>query len=143
MKNIVIVVVVVVVAAVSFWGGTYYQRQQFGAGRRSFIGQGGPGGGFGGGNPGGRHFGGSGSARNAPNGQQRGTPIISGRLDKITDDELTLTTQRGTLKVATDDKVIVKHAEKVDDKDLETKKDVLIEVEFDDDGEMTAKTIIQ
>lgn len=142
MKNIVIVVVVLAVGAVSFWGGAYYQRQSFGANRRGFIGQGGPSGGFRGGNSSDGHFG-PGGARNAPNGQQRGTPIISGRLDKITDDELTLTTQRGTLKVATDGKAVVKQAEKADAKDLVTKEDVLIEVEFDDDGEMTAKTIIQ
>ena len=142
MKNIVIVVVVLVVGAASFWGGAFYQRQSFGANRRGFIGQGGNPGGFRGG-PGDGHFGGPRSARNAPNGQQRGTPIISGRLDKISDDELTLTTQRGTAKVTIDGKAVIKQAEKADVKDLETKKDVLIEVEFDDNGEMTAKTIIQ
>ncbi len=141
MKNVVIIVVVLVVGAVSFWGGTYYQRQSFGANRRGFIGQGGPRG-FGGGNPGGG-FGGQRGAGNNGDTQRRGTPIISGRLDKIGDDELTLTTQRGTVKVAIDGKAVVKNAEKVDAKDLETKKDVLIEVEIDEDGEMTAKTIIQ
>ncbi len=141
MKNVVIIIVVLVVGAVSFWGGTYYQRQSFGANRRGFIGQGGPRG-FGGGNPGGG-FGGQRGAGNNGDTQRRGTPIISGRLDKIGDDELTLTTQRGTVKVTIDGKAVVKNAEKVDAKDLETKKDVLIEVEIDEDGEMTAKTIIQ
>lgn len=142
MKNVIIVVVILVVGAVSFWGGTYYQRQSFGVNRRGFNGQGGQRG-FGGGNPGGGGFGGQRGAGNNGDAQRRGTPIISGRLDKITDDELTLTTQRGTVKVATDGKAVVKNAEKVDAKDLETKKDVLIEVEIDEDGEMTAKTIIQ
>ena len=141
MKNIVIIIVVLVVGAVSFWGGTYYQRQSFGANRRGFIGQGGQHG-FGGGNPGGG-FGGQRGAGNNGDTQRRGTPIMSGRLDKIGDDELTLTKQRGTVKVAIDGKAVVKNAEKVDAKDLETKKDVLIEVEIDEDGEMTAKTIIQ
>ncbi len=150
MKNGIIAIVIVVIAGASFWGGGYYQRQQFAANRPNVFGQGdgqgGPGG-VGHQGPGGRRgpggfFGGRGGGGSRPEGQ-RGAPIISGRIDRVEDDELTLTTRFGSVKVAIDDQTKIRKVEPSDQQDLEQSNEVLIEGRFDDEGNMTAEVVIE
>lgn len=151
MKNIVIAIVVVVVGAASFWGGGYYQEQKIRANPRLLFGQGGPGGGLGGGQSGQGRFGGMRGGgtgggfqpQGGPDGQHRGAPILSGRLDKIEDDELTMTTRFGSVKIKLDADTEFSRAAKSDAQELEEKEDVFIETEADDEGNLTAKSVVQ
>ena len=156
MKNAIIVVVVLVVGAAAFWGGGYYREQKIRANPRLLFGQAGPGGqggpgGFGGrqgrpGGPGGGFRGGGqdhDQGGSGGGGFRGGAPVLSGTLDEVTDDELTLTTNFGSVTVKIDDKTKFKQAEEADSKDLKEKEEVLIEGERDDDGNLTAKVVIQ
>ena len=151
MKNAIIVVVVLVVGAAAFWGGGYYQEQKIRANPRLLFsqgGMGGPGGAFGGsqGRPGGPGGGFRGSGQGGPGGAggfRGGAPVLSGTLDQVTDDELTLTTDFGSVTVKIDGDTKFKQAEKADAKDLKEKEEVLIEGERDDDGNLIAKAVIQ
>ena len=148
MKNAIIVVVVLVVGAAAFWGGGYYREQKIRANPRLLFGQGdqgGPGGGFGGrqGGPGGSFGGGQSRGQGGPGGFRGGAPVLSGTLDEVTDDELTLTTNFGSVTVKIGDKTKFKQAEETDSKDLKEKEEVIIEGERDDDGNLTAKAVIQ
>ncbi len=155
MKNAIIVVVVLVVGAAAFWGGGYYREQKIRANPRLLFGQGGQGGsgGFGGrqggpGGPGGGFFRGGGQDHDqggpgGGGGFRGGAPVLSGTLDEVTDDELTLTTNFGSVTVKIDDKTKFKQAEETDSENLKEKEEVLIEGERDDDGNLTAKVVIQ
>ena len=161
MKNAILVVVVLVVWAAAFWGGGLYKAQAIRANPRLLFGQGGPGGGGnffaepggGQGGPGGAQGGPggnfSGARREGGGGQggrggfRGGTPVLSGTLDEVTDNELTLTTDFGSVTVKIDDKTKFKQAKTTDSGDLEEKEEVLVEGERDDDGNLTAKVVIQ
>lgn len=157
MKNAILVVVLLVVGAAAFWGGGLYKEQAIRANPRLLFGQGGPGGPgnfFAGGQNSSGDF--SGARRGGPGGPGgglrggqggpggfRGSPVLSGTLDEVTDEELTLTTDFGSVTVKIDDKTEFKQAEKTDSGDLEEKEEVIIEGERDDDGNLTAKVVIQ
>jgi len=146
-KNLIIIIAVVIVGGLAFFGGTYYQEQKTrneiaefsdftpeerqerfqsgegfpgGPGRRSGSGPG-QGGGFGGG----RGFGAN----------------LEGKIDKIEDDRIIMTTQLGsqTVKFNSELTVEVSNAGTIDD--LEVGSTILIKVERGDD-EFTAERII-
>ncbi len=148
MKNAIIVVVVLVVGAAAFWGGGYYREQKIRANPRLLFSQGGPGGtadgreAFGGGRGG---FGRLGGGQGGPGGTGgfSGVPILSGTLDEITDDELIMTTERGSVTVKINDETEYRQASEADAKDLQKKEEIIVEGERDDEGGLTAKAVIQ
>jgi hypothetical protein len=147
MKNkLVIAGLAVVIAIGAFFAGSWYQQQQrrnqfqaMANGQRSWGGQGqGPmGGGRGQGFPGGQ--------TGAPLGGQRGAGmrqrVLSARVDVIDGDELTLTTQFGSVKVKLGDKTEFEKAAAAKQGDIKKGADVIIETEADDSGNLTAKTV--
>lgn len=146
MKTIAAIVVILAVAGASFWGGIYFEQQRRIAQRQAIMnGTADPSDmpqgkipGMGGG------MGRTGNDQQSQDGQgaQRRTPTMTGRLDKITDDELTLTTNFGSVKIEIGDDTEYKSTEKADFEDLKVKKDIIIEAEPDDDGNMVAKTVV-
>lgn len=143
MKLIVPIIVGALIAmGVAFWGGTYYQKQQGPAWlSRGGFGQGGQnrqGGGFG--RMGNRQGGQNPSGRAGGPG---GTRDISGRLDRIEDGVLTLTTPRmGSIKITIDDKTKIKSTKDAAAKDLKVGNQVIVQGSMGQDGQMTATSVI-
>lgn len=154
MKSTTIIIaaaVAVIVGVAAFMGGTYYQRQQFVTGGPFGMVRGGnmtpemqsqmqrwrsQGGGSGGGMgrqdvPGGG-FGG-----------MHGDRIMSGRLDKKDGNKLTLTTRFGSMKVTVDSATKIKKTESVKATDLKIGKELIIQGVMDEDGQLTAKSVIE
>ncbi|MDP1809494.1 MAG: DUF5666 domain-containing protein [Actinomycetota bacterium] len=128
----------VVIAAAAFWGGTYYQRQQS-FGDRQF--------GMMGGSGQGQRFGGSGAGapglgNRGPGNGPRGSRTLSGRLDRVDGNKLTLTTMVGSVKVTLDKAAKVKLAKAAASTDLKVGSQVIIQGSMGQDGQMTAKSVI-
>lgn len=151
------IIAMVVVAGLSFGAGVFYQSR-FSAGPR-FGGMmmGGPGGGMMGGGPGGggmmrsSNGGGFGQGFRARGSQgsggrdffrQMGERAITGRLDRIEDDKLVLTTPFGSVKVDITSKTKVKKTQKTDLSKLEKGKQIIVNVKADNEGKLSAKSVI-
>lgn len=92
MKNpIVLAIAAVVIAAVAFWGGTYYQNQQATNRAAAFRSQ----------------FGGGGQGGNPGQNGQPASAVLNGKIDKIDNNEITMTTRAGSQKVTVDSKTKV------------------------------------
>ena len=132
-----------VISAASFWAGNYYQGWQM----RSRFSFGTPRGGAGGGMTGPGGMMGRGgqmpfSGNRGRGGGPAGERVITGRLDKFSDDQLTLTTRFGSVKVSVDSKTSVKWARAAKAADLKSGAQVIIEGGLDESGKLTAKSVI-
>lgn len=132
MKKTTVIAIVVVVAAISFWIGTYYQSQRFMANRpfgmfRQMQRQGGS-------RP--PDFGDRGP------GSQMRERVLSGRLDRVDEGELTITTNFGSLKVLIEDRTQINRTQKAALDDLMVGKQVIIQGTVDEEGRIKAKSVI-
>ncbi len=130
-----------VLSAASFWAGSYYQRTRFFAARQFGFPGGGQGRRFnfpGGGRPGMRMPDGGSRAGGGP----RGERVMTGRLDKIDEDKLTLPTQFGSVKITLAKGAKIKSAKKAALDDLKVGHQLIIQSTMDSAGAMTAKSVI-
>ena len=153
MNKLAAIIGALVIAAAAFWAGTFYQSRQswsgpfgmtggdqgrrwsqMGAGQRSFGGPGGQGGPQG--------FPGMPGGQGGPGGGRPGERLVSGRLDKAGNDQLTITTRFGSVKVKFDAGTPVKQAAKAGSADLKAGKQIIVEIVMDKDGAMSAKSIL-
>ena len=130
-----------VVAGGSFWGGTYYaewnrrnQMQQF----FQSGGQGQPPGMSNGQAPG---MSGN-NQQGGPGGQLRGEMGITGKVDRVDGESITITTRMGSQKITltSDAKVNKPSSGSLDD--IKKGTEIFVQGKRDTDGEMEAKTII-
>ena len=137
MKNIILIIITAAVVGVAaFWGGTYYQQQQFqnraarfaGISPEQFKNRGGL-------------F--AGRQGNSGPGRQRGYRNLSGRLDKINNDTIIITTRFGSQEIKLDDKTKVNIAAPADKTKLKTGSDLAIKIKRLDDGTLKADSITQ
>ena len=153
MTNKAVLAAILVVAVVAaFFAGSYYQQQQtmarfqgggFGQGRG--FGQGGvPGQGA---RPGGPQSGMNGAPGGGINGPPQGgagrrQPVLSGRLDKADDTQLTLTTNFGSVKVVLGKNTKVEGTQAAQISDLKAGQQVIIQGTTDRNGQFTSKSVI-
>jgi hypothetical protein len=83
-------------------------------------------------------------AQQSPGGTngQPGERLVNGRVDKISDGELTLTTQFGAVKVKLASDAQFQQTEKADSSELKEGGQVIVNAETDSDGNMTSKSVL-
>ena len=136
--TIIAIATAAVIAAGAFWAGSFYQSRRFLSGRQlGFPGAPGQGQRFG--QPGARQPG-DGVRNGARPGGER---VLKGRLDRIDDEKLTLTTQLGSIKVTIAEDAQIERTQKAEPGDLKVGKQLIIQSTVDAAGELTAKSIIQ
>jgi|GEM_PF-6681253 len=119
------------VGAGSFWLGTYYERQVVSNRMRQFAG------------------GGQGQPPNVtdgdqpemPGGQPAGEMGISGKVDKIDDDTITITARMGSQKIEISSDLEVNKSASGNIDDIKKGTEIFVQGERDDDGNIKAETI--
>lgn len=129
----VLVVAFVAVAGGSFWLGAYYENQTRASRMRQFIGSGNQGQ-LPGMPPGGDQAG-------MPNGQPRGQMGITGKVDRVEANTITITTRFGSQKITFSSDVGVNKPSSGSIDDVKKGAEILVEGERDSDGKIQAEKI--
>jgi hypothetical protein len=120
----VLLIAFLAVAGRSFWLGTYYEAQSGINRMRQF---------YGGGN--------QGQLRGMPGGQQQGSMGVTGKVDEVTSDTITMTTRFGSQKITFSSKTAVNKPSPGSIDDIKQGTEILVQGERDSEGKIQAKTI--
>jgi len=120
------------VAAGSFWLGTYYERQTAVNRMRQFAG------GAQQGQPPGMS---DGNQQDMPGGQPDGEMGISGKVDKIDNNTITITARMGSQKIEISSDLKVNKSASGSIDDIKKGAEIFVQGERDDDGTIKAETI--
>lgn len=118
------------VAGGSFWLGTYYETQSLMSRMRQFGGRGT-----------GQWQQMMGEQHGEPGARQQGPGFVTGKVDKVTPDTITITTRLGSQKISLTSKTAVTKAAKGDLKDIKPGSQIMVRGEGDPGEKIEAESV--